>query len=755
VTESDSWPSGKARESEQPVVRTGTNGAAQTLSQAMQQADRLYSRGQRIQAEQCCKLILKADAGYVAALNLLGIIAAQSGRTEEASELLGRAVCASPTDPYVRNNYGNALKDLMRLEDALANFDCALELMPNFAEAHNNRGTTLFDLRRFDEALDSFGYALQIKPGFAEAWNNRGNVLRELKRYDEALDCFGHALQSAPNFAEVHNNVGATQLALRRFDDALTNLERAERLRPGYAEAINNRGVVLLSLGRYGDALACFERALALSPKFAAAWLNRADTLQSLERIDEALASFERALTIDQDLRWLYGSWLHAKMHLCSWIELDSQIATLVAKIEKGEPATPPFAVLALTESPAVQRQATEVWISENCPPGCALPSIAKRPRRNKIRLGYYSADFHNHATSYLAAGLFETHDRTNFEVIAFSIGPDVQDAMRQRLVAAFDRFVDVRKSSDEDIARISRDLEIDIAIDLKGLTQNQRLGIFRHRAAPIQVNFLGYPGTIAAPFIDYIIADRIVVPIDNRLHFSEQVAYLPNSYQVNDRKRQIKDRVFSRAELGLPETGFVFCCFNGVFKITPWVFNVWMRVLSQVPGSVLWLPQHSETATNNLRNEAEARGVSAARLIFAKPLPLAEHLARLATADLFMDTLPCNAHTTASDALWAGLPVLTCLGESFAGRVAASLLGAIGLQELITTTLDQYESLAIELACNPKRLSLVREKLYRNRLVTPLFDTVLFTRHIETAYTRMYEHYQLNLAPEHFFVAP
>jgi len=721
----------------------------------MQQADRLYSRGQRIQAEQCCKLILKADAGYVAALNLLGIIAAQSGRTEEASELLGRAVCASPTDPYVRNNYGNALKDLMRLEDALANFDCALELMPNFAEAHNNRGTTLFDLRRFDEALDSFGYALQIKPGFAEAWNNRGNVLRELKRYDEALDCFGHALQSAPNFAEVHNNVGATQLALRRFDDALTNLERAERLRPGYAEAINNRGVVLLSLGRYGDALACFERALALSPKFAAAWLNRADTLQSLERIDEALASFERALTIDQDLRWLYGSWLHAKMHLCSWIELDSQIATLVAKIEKGEPATPPFAVLALTESPAVQRQATEVWISENCPPGCALPSIAKRPRRNKIRLGYYSADFHNHATSYLAAGLFETHDRTNFEVIALSIGPDVQDAMRQRLVAAFDRFVDVRKSSDEDIARISRDLEIDIAIDLKGLTQNQRLGIFRHRAAPIQVNFLGYPGTIAAPFIDYIIADRIVVPIDNRLHFSEQVAYLPNSYQVNDRKRQIKDRVFSRAELGLPETGFVFCCFNGVFKITPWVFNVWMRVLSQVPGSVLWLPQHSETATNNLRNEAEARGVSAARLIFAKPLPLAEHLARLATADLFMDTLPCNAHTTASDALWAGLPVLTCLGESFAGRVAASLLGAIGLQELITTTLDQYESLAIELACNPKRLSLVREKLYRNRLVTPLFDTVLFTRHIETAYTRMYEHYQLNLAPEHFFVAP
>jgi len=720
----------------------------------MQQADSLFGLGQRNQAEQWCRLILDADADCVDALILLGIIAVQSGRVEEASVLLGRAVNASPNDPYARNNYGNVLKDLKRFEDALANFDCALKLKPNLAEAHNNRGATLYDLRRFAEALDSFSCALQIKPEFAEAWNNRGNVLRELKRYDEALVSFGRALQGAPNFAEAHNNVGATLLELRRFDDALASLERAEQLRPGYSEAINNRGVVLLSLGRYSDALACFERALAVSSGFAAAWHNRGDALRSLERIDEALASFERALAFNQELRWLYGSWFHAKMHLCSWSNLDSQIARLIAKIEKGEPASPPFAVLALTESPAIQRQATAVWIGENCPPGFALPPIAKRPRREKIRLGYYSADFHNHATSYLAAGLFETHNRVKFEVTAFSFGIDVQDGMRRRLSSAFDRFVDVQKNSDEDIARISRGLEIDIAIDLKGLTQNQRLGIFRHRAAPIQVTFLGYPGTSAATYIDYIIADRIVIPADKRRHFSEQVAYLPNSYQANDRKRPIMDKAFSRAELGLPETGFVFCCFNGEYKITPWVFDVWMTVLRNVPGSVLWLLKRNESAANNLRKEAEARGVRADRLIFAQPLPLAEHLARLAAADLFMDTLPCNAHTTASDALWAGLPVLTCLGESFAGRVAASLLEAMGLQELITTTLDQYQSVAIDLASSPNRLSFVREKLNRNRLVTPLFDTELFTRHIEIAYTRMYERYQLNLAPEHIFVA-
>ena len=325
---------------------------------------------------------------------------------------------------------------------------------------------------------------------------------------------------------------------------------------------------------------------------------------------------------------------------------------------------------------------------------------------------------------------------------------------MRKRVSAAFDQFIDVRNKSDKDIALLSRNLGIDVAVDLKGFTQDQRPGIFSYRAAPLQVNYLGYPGTMGAKYIDYLIADETLIPEASRQHYSEKIIHLPNSYQVNDRKRAIADKMFSREELGLPSTGFVFCCFNNSYKITPAIFDGWMRILKQVEGSVLWLLEVNSTAVRNLRHEAEARGINAARLIFAKRMPLAEHLARHRAADLFVDTLPYNAHTTASDALWAGLPVLTCMGEAFASRVAASLLNAIHLPELITTTQEQYEARAVELATHPERLQQIKQKLERNRLTTPLFDTKLFTRHIEAAFTRMYERYQAGLPPEHIHVS-
>jgi len=349
---------------------------------------------------------------------------------------------------------------------------------------------------------------------------------------------------------------------------------------------------------------------------------------------------------------------------------------------------------------------------------------------------------------------LFERHDKAKFELVAFSFGPNRNDEMRKRVSAAFDQFMDVRNRSDKDIALLSRKLEIDVAVDLKGFTTDARAGIFSYRAAPLQVNYLGYPGTMGAEYIDYLIADGTLIPEASRQHYAEKIAYLPNSYQVNDRKRAIADKMFSREELGLPSTGFVFCCFNNSYKITPAIFDGWMRILKQVEGSVLWLLEANSTAVRNLRHEAEARGINAARLIFAKRMPLAEHLARHRAADLFIDTLPCNAHTTASDALWAGLPVLTCTGEAFASRVAASLLNAIDLPELVTTTQDQYEARAVELATNPERLKQIKQKLERNRLTTPLFDTELFTKHIEAAYIQIYERYQADLPPEHIYVS-
>ncbi len=375
-------------------------------------------------------------------------------------------------------------------------------------------------------------------------------------------------------------------------------------------------------------------------------------------------------------------------------------------------------------------------------------PLVRTHPGRGKIRLGYFSADYHDHATMHLMAGLFERHDRSKFETIAFSFGPDRSDEMRIRAVRAFDEFIDVRDLSDAQVALMARTLEIDIAIDLKGFTQDNRAGIFASRAAPIQVNYLGYPGTMGADYMDYIVADDILVPTNGKRHYSEKIVFVPNSYQANDRKRFSPDAIVDRTTLQLPPTGFVFCCFNNNYKITPAIFDCWMRILKQCAGSVLWILADNAKAASNLKMEAAARGVNEERLIFAPRLPLNDHLTRLRSADLFLDTLPYNAHTTASEALWAGLPVLTCAGDAFASRVAASVLNAAGLPELVTTSLKAYETLAIALANRPEKLTSIRQKLAARRLASPLFDTKLFTKHIEAAYTAMYERHRSGIAP-------
>ncbi|WP_251374578.1 hypothetical protein [Polynucleobacter sp. es-EL-1] len=419
----------------------------------------------------------------------------------------------------------------------------------------------------------------------------------------------------------------------------------------------------------------------------------------------------------------------------------------------ENEKVSQPFTLLALSDNPELQKKSAEIYFQNKYPVNPILGPIIKRPRNKKIRVAYFSADFHDHATGHLIAELFELHDRCQFELVGFSFGPISNDGMRLRLKKAFDNFIEVGNKSDIEIARLSRDLEVDIAIDLKGFTKDSRTGVFSYRAAPIQVNYLGYPGTMGAEYIDYIIADKTLIPTEFQSGYSEKVIYLPNSYQVNDRRRSISNKKFSRQDLGLPENNFVFCCFNNNYKILPPTFASWMRLLKAIPRSVLWLFQDNPRASENLLEEATQHGVDASRLIFAERMPLAEHLARHRHADIFLDTFPCNAHTTASDALWAGLPVLTLMGESFASRVAASLLHAIGLPELITSTQGEYEALAIELAKNPKRLADIKAKLANNRMSSPLFNTPLFTRNLETAYIKMYERYQADLQPDHITI--
>ncbi|MGO9934563.1 MAG: tetratricopeptide repeat protein [Steroidobacteraceae bacterium] len=669
-----------------------------------------------------------------------------------ALDSYARALKIKPDYAEAHNNRGIALQELKRFAEALDSYARALKIKPDHAEALNNRGVALQELKRFEEALDSYACALKIKPDYAEAHNNLGVALQELKRFEEALDSYACSLKIKPDYAEAHNNRGNSLRELKRFEEALDSHARA--IKAGHAEAHNNLGITLQELKRFEEALDSYARALQIKPDYAEAHNNRGVTLRELKRFEESLDSYARALNIQSNGDWLYGTWLHAKMQVSNWSNFESQIADLAAKIQQGKKTTLPFSVLGLIDCLTLQRQAAETWVREKYPPSRMLAPLGKRRRGERIRIGYYSADYHGHATAYLMAELFERHDKESFELLAFSYGRDAHDDMRKRSAAAFARFLDVRTMSDIEVARLSRELGIDIAVDLKGFTQDARTGIFSFRAAPIQVNYLGYPGTMGAPYIDYIIADQTLIPQKSRQQYSERIVCLPHSYQANDTKRQIADKEFARAELGLPSTGFVFCCFNQNYKITPDTFDGWMRILKQVEGSVLWLLVDNKTAAENLRREARARNVDAGRLIFAAHMALPEHLARHRAADLFIDTLPCNAHTTASDALWAGLPVLTRMGESLAARVAASLLYAIGLPELVTTTQEQYESTAIELASDPGRLAEFKDRLRRNRLTMPLFDTEQFTRHVENAYTQMYERYQADLSPGHIYVA-
>ena len=675
---------------------------------------------------------------------------------ERAVGAYDRLIALTPDDSEAQYSRALALQELKRLDSAIAGYDKAIQLRPDYAEAYANRGVALRELRQFEAAVASYDKAIEINPEYVEAWYNRGNALLELKEYETAVASYDRARGIKPDNAGVWLNRGKALHELKEMDAAIASYDRAIAIKADFAEAYFNRGNVLQVLKQWESAIADYNKAIGFKPDFVEAYSTRGIALKELKKFDEAVECFEKALSINPDGDYLLGELLDLTMKICDWTSFDDLVDRVVRKIVRGEKAAAPFTVFSLVNSAEIQQKASLIYVQDKFRYSSVHRGILKRPRHDKIRLGYYSADFHNHATMHLMAELFEKHDRSRFEIFAFSFGPDQQDdEMRKRAIWAFDRFIDVRSTSEMDVASFSRELEVDIAVDLKGFTKDLRTDIFAFRAAPVQVNYLGYPGTMGAEYIDYIIADHTLVPEQHQQFYTEKTVYLPYSYQVNDAKRQIADKVFSREELGLPSTGFVFCCFNNNYKLTPVIFDSWMRILDRVDGSVLWLLEDNPQASGNLRKEAVRRGVDAGRLVFAGRKPPPEHLARHRCADLFLDTLPCNAHTTASDALWAGLPVLTCLGESFAGRVAASLLNAMQLPELITCSTEEYEATAIELAGDQDKLNGIKLKLEKNRLTTPLFNTDLFTRHIEAAYEQMYERYQLDLPPDHIFVKP
>jgi protein O-GlcNAc transferase len=604
------------------------------------------------------------------------------------------------------------------------------------------------------EAAARYADVLRADPGNAEAYCYLGMIACQHGRFAEGAERARQSLARDPDNPRAHVLLGRALAALDRPDEALASLDRAIALDPAAARAHGHRGDLLAACGRNDEAVASYDRALALAPDAVADWFNRGGALIALGHYEEAIASFQRAAALDPKLHRadvLRAPLFLSKLRICDWTNYRDEAVQLLSMIRANAPLNVPFAALFLPCSPAEQLQCARRYVEDQpAPPPLWRGEIYSHDR---IRVAYLSADFREHATSHLAAGLFEQHDRSRFEVAALSFGEDDNSAMRRRVVAAFEHFIDVRAKSDQEIAELMRRLEIDIAVDLMGFTKDNRCGVLARRPAPIQVNFLGYPGTTGAAFIDYIIADATVIPEEHDACYAERVVRLPGSYQANDNKRPIAAGTPSRRDCGLPDHSFVFCCFNNTQKLNPDMFDIWMRVLQAVDNSVLWLLEGSGTASANLRAAAERRGVAARRLIFAGKASLPDHLARQCQADLFLDTLPCNAHTTASDALWAGLPVLTQMGAAFAGRVAASLLRAVGLPELIATTPQDYEKRAIELAKKPDTLAGLRRKLAANRGTTPLFDTALFARRIEAAYAAMYQRYRAGLEPANITV--
>ncbi len=652
----------------------------------------------------------------------------------------------------MKSNFSEALNLFKngKLNEAKNTCEKILKQETNNSQVYNLYAFTLHYLEKFDAAVEYWSKAIKINPNYIEAYNGRGNAFIKLQKLDDAIINFNQAIKINPKYFEAYNNLGNAFINLEKLDQAMASYDQAIKIKPDYAHAYHGRAYTLMKSLKLEEAVNNWNKAIKINPNFVAAYSERGHALVALNRLGEALESYNNAYILNPDYKFLLGNLIHTKFKLCSWKSVVENLEELKNKILKIEKSSPPFPTLSFFDLPQLQKISAEIWIKENFSKKSFIEKIPKKKSEKKIRIGYYSADYYEHATSYLIAELIELHDKSKFEIFGFSFGPDKDDKMRKRISKAFDQFIDVNLKSDKEVAQLSRDLKIDIAVDLKGFTQFSRFGIFVERCAPIQVNYLGHPGTLGTDCIDYIIADKVLIPQKNQKDYSEKIIYLPHCYQVNDSNKKISDKVFTRKELELPKDGFIFCCFNKNYKITPNVFDCWMKILKKVKGSVLWLFENNPITIKNLQQEANKRDVGSDRLIFAKPMALDKHLARHKVADLFLDTFPYTAHTTCSDALWAGLPVLTCTGESFASRVSASLLNAIGLSELVTHTHKEYEGMAIELANNLIRLKEIKNELEKNKLEKPLFNTKLFTKHIESAYTEIHKKYIKNKKPDH-----
>jgi protein O-GlcNAc transferase len=758
----DDWGGNGDRSSDVRSWRTsgwaGMNRPTSDIDKKLDQAVQYHKEGELEKARQLYEKILQILPEHLDALHLLGVVAHQVGNNEKAIRLIGRAIQIDPSIPYYYNNLGEALRDQGSLEAAITSYKKALLLKHDYPEAYKNMGSSFQAQGKLDEAISCYKKALQTKPDWAEAHSYLGSVYQAQGRFDEAIASYQRALEIHPEYLDAYYNMGMALKESRRLEEAIGCFEKSIQLKPDLAEAYNSLGIVFKEQGKLDGATYYYKKALGLEPNFAEPYNNLGNVLQEQGKIDEAIICYRKALEIRPDYADVYNQLVRQLEKTCAWNDLKALRARLddlnEKALEAGEKCPEmPLVNISRCADPAQNLAIARSWsrdiersISGS---GITFSFDRKKLPKQRITVGYISNDFRNHAVAQLICGLFGLHNRNEFKVFSYSYGPNDGSYYRKKIEEESDRFIDLRHLGDREAAKRIYEDQVHILVDLMGHTGNNRLAICAYQPAPVQVTYLGYPGGTGAEFFDYMITDRIVTPEEHVSFYSENLVYMPHSYQANDRSQIISDKDWKKGDLGLPEKGFVFCSFSQPFKIEPVMFDIWMNILSQVPESVLWLLCRNESAEENLKREAESRGISSARLVFAAELPKEEHLARQAQADLILDTRIYNGHTTTSDALWAGVPVLTLQGTHFASRVSASLLKAVGLPELITHSLKEYEAFAVRLSRTPSELQAIRQKLKTNRFTEPLFDTPRFAKNLEWAYKEMWRIYTTGERPK------
>jgi predicted O-linked N-acetylglucosamine transferase (SPINDLY family) len=746
----------------------------------------LQQRGRLDEAEAEYARVLQIAPAHPDAVHFMGLIEAQRGRPQQAAALLEQSLGNRPSNVAALFNYASVLRALGRTEDAIATYDRILAIKPDHFRAIADRGSALHQLGNIVQALECYDRSLALHPAQPVTLYNRANALHALGRHEDAILDFSRALalkadhidavrnrarllcdlgrhQAAlagcdeaivqnPAIASLHTMRGDILVAVEKQDDALSAYDRALAIDPRQVDALFGRSEILARRMQYQEALTDLNRALSIVPDDFRGLGNRGRILTSLQRFKDACADFERALSLRPDHPYLQGSILECKLNCCDWRTIGEDRAALRVGIHAGRRVARPVVNLIASDSPDIQLQGAKIWIQNEFV--TAPVWSGERYEHDRVRVGYLAPEFGFNPVATQMAGIFENHDKSRFEITLLPFGRGHGSDILSRIESACERTIDIHQMSDGEVARRLRSMELDILVDLAGLSGSNRTGVLALRPAPIQVCYLGFPGTTGADFIDYFIADRVVIPESHRHYYTENVVYLPDTYMPNDSRRSIALRNPTRSELGLPAEGFVFCCFNNSFKYTPEVFDVWMRLLRKVEKSVLWLPRFNDAAVENLKKEAENRKVNPERVVFARYVRSPEdHLARLQVADLCLDTLPYNAHATACDALWVGLPVLTCMGSTFTGRVGASLLRAVGLPDLVTQTLEEYEALALKLATEPSLLAHVKATLIQNRSSSTLFDTARSTRNLEAAYDLMVQRHRSGQSPAPFAI--